>query len=288
MRLSEIKRLADEKRVREEFESRRRLICLFMRLSEIKRLADEKKVKEVSRIRNERQLQDLDVHPLLKWGCERNIRDAYFFGIVFAALTDDLKIDEQEKKCISRIGHSLSLAVQEQDKAIEFVERTVTGAVQAGGDGVFSLLDDSAHEFADERVQRLFVAEYFKVCGGKEFDAEDVKEQLLEHVLSQHGVPCPNGLFDALSRFAARQFILSPSDLQTLCIWYSADVVRYLMLDIRGYDVASELLLSDREGRNEIDESNYESLEEYYAALSESKAFEAESYDYSDVLESRC
>ena len=35
-------------------------------------------------------------HPLMKMNVERNVRDAYFQGLVFAAFADDDQVDEQE------------------------------------------------------------------------------------------------------------------------------------------------------------------------------------------------
>lgn len=87
-----------------------------MRLSECKRKADAK-AAEVEAARKHAQLMaELDVHPLLKWGCDRSVRDAYFCGIVFAALADDVKVDADEHKEISRIGRSLELPDAESRK----------------------------------------------------------------------------------------------------------------------------------------------------------------------------
>ena len=37
-------------------------------------------------------------HPLMKMSVERNVRDAYFQGLVFAAFADDDQVDEYTSK----------------------------------------------------------------------------------------------------------------------------------------------------------------------------------------------
>ena len=80
-----------------------------MTLTEIKAKAVEKaKLEEATRA-HEKLMRELDVHPLVKLKTERSVRDAYFYGIVFAALLDDLKVDSTEFKIVSRIGNSLGI-----------------------------------------------------------------------------------------------------------------------------------------------------------------------------------
>ncbi len=43
-------------------------------------------------------------HPILAMKVGRDVIDAYFEGIVFAAVADDEKIDEAERDYLSKVG----------------------------------------------------------------------------------------------------------------------------------------------------------------------------------------
>ncbi len=214
-----------------------------MRLSDIKKNADAK-AKEVESAQKHAQLMaELDVHPLLKWECARDVRDAYFCGVVFAALTDDVEIDENERKTCERIGRSLAFSAEEIEELISGVSKTVKAAVEAvdpttgaGGDEVFAVLEECALSLADDKVFRMFLAEYVKVCGTKKFDAKDVKEQLSAHVASKIGRDLKQfideGLFDALCRVVQSGRDFNRDDLLRLADWLGEDATRYLMLDV--------------------------------------------------------
>lgn len=219
-----------------------------MKLSDIKKNADAK-AAEVEAARKHAQLMaELDVHPLLKWGCARDVRDAYFFGVVFAALTDDVEIDENERKACERIGRSLALSGDEIEELTSSVTKTVKAAVEtvdlatgAGGDEVFAVLEECAVSLADDKIFRMFLAEYVKVCGTKKFDAKDVKEQLSVHVASKFGRDLnqfiDEGLFDALCRVVQSGRDFNRDDLLELSDWLGEDAMRYLMLDVFEDDV---------------------------------------------------
>lgn len=219
-----------------------------MKLSDIKKNADAK-AAEVEAARKHTQLMtELDVHPLLKWGCARDVRDAYFCGVVFAALTDDVEIDANERKACDRIGRSLALSGDEIEELTSSVTKTVKAAVEtvdlatgAGGDEVFAVLEECAVSLADDKIFRMFLSEYVKVCGTKKFDAKDVKEQLSAHVASKIGRDLnqfiDEGLFDALCRVVQSGRDFNRDDLLKLSDWMGEDATRYLMLDVLEDDV---------------------------------------------------
>ena len=225
-----------------------------MKLTDIKKNADAK-AAEVEAARKHAQLMaELDVHPLLKWGCARDVRDAYFCGAVFAALTDDVEIDANERKAFERIGRSLALSGEEIEELTSSVTKTVKAAVEAvdpatgaGGDEVFAVLEECAVSIANDKVFRMFLAEYVKVCGTKKFDVKDVKEQLSAHVVSKIGRDVnqfiDEGLFDALCRVVQSGRDLNRDDLLKLSDWLGEDEVRYLMLDVFEDDVKPILVL---------------------------------------------
>lgn len=200
-----------------------------MKLTDIKKNADAK-AAEVAAARKHAQLMaELDVHPLLKWGCDRSVRDAYFCGVVFAALTDDAEIDGKERKAIVRIGCSLELSQTEIDEFIEAVSMTVKDAIGAGGRDVFALLEESAAAFGDEKVYRLFVAEYVKVCAVKEVDAKDVESQLQNHVALKFGRNINHFAFNQILLAVADEKQDAPSVLLAVSEWLGDDVCRYFL-----------------------------------------------------------
>lgn len=219
-----------------------------MKLSDIKKNADAK-AAEVEAVRKHAQLMaELDVHPLVKWGCARDVRDAYFCGAVFAALTDDVEIDENERKAFERIGRSLALSAEEIEELTSSVTEAVKAAVEsvdpatgAGGDEVFAVLEECAVSLVEDKVFRMFLAEYVKVCGTKKFDAKDVKDQLSVHVASKIGRDLnqfvDEGLFDVLCRVVQSGRDFNRDDLLRLADWLGEDATRYLMLDVFEDDV---------------------------------------------------
>lgn len=219
-----------------------------MKLSDIKKNADAM-AAEVEAARKHAQLMvELDVHPLLKWGCARDVRDAYFCGVVFAALTDDVEIDENERKACERIGRSLALSAEEIEELISGVAKTVKAATEtadpttgAVGGEVFAVLEECAVSLADDKIFRMFLAEYVKVCGTKKFDAKDVKNQLSSHVTSKIGRDLnqfiDEGLFDALCRGVRSGRDFNRDDLLRLADWLGEDATRYLMLDVFEDDI---------------------------------------------------
>lgn len=223
-----------------------------MKLTNIKKNADAK-AAEVEVARKYAQLMtELEVHPLLKWWCARDVRDAYFCGVVFAALTDDIEIDENERKTCERIGRSLEFSVKEIEDLILSVTKTVNAAVEAvdpetgaGGDEVFAVLEESAMSLADDKVFRMFLAEYVKVCGTKKFDAKDVKEQLSVHLATKIGRDLnqfiAEDMFDALCRVVQSGRNFNRDDLLMLSDWLGEDATRYFMLDAFEDDVKPTL-----------------------------------------------
>ena len=219
-----------------------------MKLSDIKKNADAKAAEVEAAQKHAQLMAELDVHPLLKWGCARDVRDAYFGGVIFAALTDDIEIDENERKAFERIGRSLAFSAEEIEEFISGVSKTVKAAVEAvdpatgaSGDEVFAVLEECAVSLADDKIFRMFLAEYVKVCGTKKFDAKDVEDQLSSHVASKIGRDLDQfvdeGLFDALCRVVQSGREFNRDDLFKLSDWLGEDATRYLMFDVFEDDV---------------------------------------------------
>ena len=94
---------------------------------------------------------------------------------------------------------------------------------------------------ADDKVFRMFLAEYVKVCGTKKFDAKDVKEQLSVHLATKIGRDLnqfiAEDMFDALCRVVQSGRNFNRDDLLMLSDWLGEDATRYFMLDAFEDDV---------------------------------------------------
>ena len=254
-----------------------------MKLSDIKKNADAKAAEAKAAQERAQQMRELDVHPLLKWGCDRHVRDAYFCGVVFAAVSDDDNmVDKSERKTINRIGRSLALSERDIGEFGETVIETVKTAIAGGGGDVFAALEESAASLKDEKVFRLFVAEYMKVCGAKEVgESEDVRKQLVDYACTSAGFDFNSRLFNAFGRCLVAANEVAGYDLVVLADALGDDVVRYLMLDLVG-DVADQLKSARRslvaKARSKAEKTRLERVR---------KAFEEElkkiGEDYEDI-----
>lgn len=94
-------------------------------------------------------------HPLLSMNVDRDVCDAYFMGIVIAALVDDNKIDATERKYISKMGVGLGLPETEIEDVLVRVAK-IMGDEDAQG----KLVQEIAGVIKEPAVAKLFLAEF--------------------------------------------------------------------------------------------------------------------------------
>jgi len=90
-------------------------------------------------------------HPLLSMKVDRNVCDAYFSGIVFAALVDDNNIDAEEERYISMLGIGLGLP---EDEVHDTIKR-VTGIAESA-----DFVQEIAEAIKEPQIAKLFLAEF--------------------------------------------------------------------------------------------------------------------------------
>lgn len=95
-------------------------------------------------------------HPLMKMNVERNVRDAYFQGLVFAAFADDDQVDEQEGAYLANAGKTLALSDEDVAEAISFVGT-------CDDERKIALASDVAHTMKGQPCCELFLCEFSKV-----------------------------------------------------------------------------------------------------------------------------
>ena len=208
-----------------------------MNLFDIKKNADEKAAQELAEQQHQELMRNLDVHPLVNLECGRDVRDSYFAGIVFAALTDDATVDEAERKLLLRIGSSLGLPEEDRELIITNVSSAIVEMVKSAAQQVFDLLEEVVVALKEDAAFKIFVAEFVKVCAVKKFEADQVKDMLAKCVAPRSGHKMEDVPFDALCRVVQSGRDFNRDDLLKLSDWLGEDATRYLMLDVFEDDV---------------------------------------------------
>lgn len=208
-----------------------------MSLFDIKKNADEKAAQELAERQHQELIRKLDVHPLVDLGCGRDVRDLYFAGIVFAALTDDEAIDDAERKLLLRIGSSLGLPEEDRELIIASGSSAIEQTAKSNPQHVFDLLEEVAFALKEDAAFKIFVAEFVKVCAVKKFEDDLVKDTLAKYVAPRSGHKMEEVPFDALCRVAVCGNEFNLDDLFVLSGWLGEDAARYLMLDVFEDDV---------------------------------------------------
>ena len=143
-----------------------------MSLLKRKQEKDRKAAEEAARLAEEKKLQDLAVHPLAKGGCGRDVRDAYLQGLVFAAIADDDKIDENERPLLVEIGTSLGMSGEE-------IEDTIKSVLSLDDDGKIALVEECVTALKGNDVGvKLFYAQFIQVWTSHEHDEGELGEYL--------------------------------------------------------------------------------------------------------------
>ena len=131
-------------------------------------LSDWKEEAEAAKRKEDAQ------HPIVALEAKRNVRDAYFLGLVFAALANDYKIDDKERARLDEVGITLGLG----DKAD--VEQTIA-SVEAASDKKL-LIEECARQIVDPRIAEQFLLEFSSIWalgGGSSSEYEEFRKQLI-------------------------------------------------------------------------------------------------------------
>lgn len=125
-------------------------------------------------------------HAIVKMGCERNVRDAYFQGLVFAAVANDDQIDESERVRLQELGEALELTPEDVAEAIQ----CLTGM---DDDAKMGVIEECARLLTNVEVAECFLKEFSELWllgGGKEDEFGDFRLRLIDWM----GTAVQNGL----------------------------------------------------------------------------------------------
>ena len=145
---------------------------------------ERKAAEEAARRAEEKKLRDMAVHPLVRAGLNRDERDAYLYGLVFAAIADDDKVDKNEKEALTDIAVSLCISVAEVNDAIGWV-------MSLPDDKKFALIDECIETIKSCEIGvKLFYAQFMLLWALHEHEAWELDKYLLLFV-DKTGVAFP-------------------------------------------------------------------------------------------------
>ena len=233
-----------------------------MSLLKRKQEKDRKAAEEAARLAEEKKLQDLAVHPLAKGGCGRDVRDAYLQGLVFAAIADDDKTDENERPLLVEIGTSLGMSGEE-------VEGTIKGVLSLDDDGKLALVEECVTAFKGNEVGvKLFYAQFIQIWTSHEHDEKELSDYLRQFG-EWTGIVLPDKQKGAILK-SVDNGNADGSSLVDLADWMGDDALKYFIVKRHG-DV-SEILADERKCRKaaearRIEQARIESVRSEFAAV---------------------
>lgn len=166
-------------------------------------------------------------HPILAMKVGRDVIDAYFEGIVFAAVADDEKIDEAEHDYLSKVGLSLGIPNEE-------IDEKVNSFVNVDSDGKIARAVDLAKVLQGSGiVATILLCEFSLVWTSHDHDASELdgtRRQLAEW-MGLEGFDYDEKFFALFDEVSAK-VKADPKAVYALYDYLDDDVIRYLFADI--------------------------------------------------------
>ncbi len=181
--------------------------------------------------RREAEEKLIGSHPVVKMGLGRDVQDAYFQGLVFAAFADDNKVDKDERGKLVRAAKTLAIGEEDVDRAIAALHELDDAAKLALG-------EDVAKTLGGTDCALLFLCEFSLMWMAHEsYDQKSLCEW--REQLANWGMPYPEKWFARFDKIVATVKD-SPKSLLELEGKLSAEMIIHLfsgMVD----DVARKL-----------------------------------------------
>ncbi len=193
---------------------------------------ERKAAEEAARRAEEKKLRDMAVHPLVRAGLNRDVRDAYLYGLVFAAIADDDKVDKNEKEALTDIAVSLCISVAEVNDAIGWV-------MSLPDDKKFALIDECIETIKGcEICVKLFCAQFMLLWALHEHEAWELDKYLLLFV-DKTGVAFPMAKRHAVLKILEGEEGVAGA-MDALADWMGDDALKYFV--VKKYGDVSGLL----------------------------------------------
>ena len=114
-------------------------------------------------------------HAIVKMGVDRNVRDAYFQGLAFAAIANDDQIDESERSRLIVLAEALEISP-------EYVAETLLTLQEADDDTKNALIEECASQLTNLEVAECFLNEFeelWTLGGGDNDEFVEFKPKLI-------------------------------------------------------------------------------------------------------------
>ena len=115
-------------------------------------------------------------HAIVKMGVDRNVRDAYFQGLVFAAVANDDQIDESERARLRELGEAMELSAEDVAEAIQCL-------ADKDDDAKMGVIEECARQLTNVEVAECFLNEFSELWllgGGDKDEFGEFKSQLVD------------------------------------------------------------------------------------------------------------
>lgn len=188
-----------------------------MSLLSQKKENDRVAAEAAAKAKEEAVLRDLAVHPVIKMGCSREVRDAYLYGIVVAAIANDDKIDAEERGILDRIANSMEIPDAD-------VEETIGHVNQMSVDEKLQLLEESVGAFKDQAdLVKFFYAQFAELWLTGEHNLGELNE-IMGMLVEWSGVEFPVGRLKDIKTVVSNAPTLNLA-LDDLSVWLGEDLL---------------------------------------------------------------
>ena len=197
---------------------------------------ERKAAEEAARRAEEKKLRDMAVHPLVRAGLNRDERDAYLYGLVFAAIADDDKVDKNEKEALTDIAVSLCISVAEVNDAIGWV-------MSLPDDKKFALIDECIETIKGCEIGvKLFYSQFMLLWALHEHEAWEL-DKYLRLFVDKTGVAFPMAKRHAVLKILEGEEGVAGA-MDVLADWMGDDALKYFV--VKKYGDVTDRLTSER------------------------------------------
>jgi len=178
-------------------------------LSKMKKKTDERRVRSN--------------HPILKMNLDREVRDAYFEGMIFATVADDETVDDAERAYLEKVAISLGIPGEE-------VGERIKSFADADSNGKIALGEELADALKGSGVADVLLCEFSLVWAANNHEAtelDDFRKQFAEWMEASYDEKL-FALFDEVSAKVKEDATV----VYALRDYLDDDVIRYLFADV--------------------------------------------------------
>jgi len=162
-------------------------------------------------------------HPIIKMDVARNVREAYFQGLLFAAFADDGKVDEQERARLEKVG--LSLEIPEGE-----VAQMIDDMAKKDDEARLALMEDVSAALKGTSASFLFLCEFTMVWLSHDGDREQLRGYRL-HLSDWLGIPCEDAFYERFDDVVLKVKD-DPALVFTLIDRFTEETLAYLFAEV--------------------------------------------------------